>query len=275
MTLLPSSISQHHADYFSIIELSDLHLFDDPNKLMNGVNTADTFESVLSLVKQQRDNVDLLVLTGDLCHEPTPKNYDRLFAALDDINIPFVAIPGNHDVTLELDHHLPFAQRRHLPVKADSRLQTRYSIATDYWDLLLLDSSCEGHSHGEFDEQSLRWLAQQLANADRPCAIFCHHPMVLIDSAWLDKYTIINSERFWEVVMPYLDRIKAIFVGHIHQEMHKITYGTSVFGCPSTSLQFKPLCKDYTIDEIAPGLRWINLYNNGLLATGIKRTDTI
>ena len=34
-------------------------------------------------------------------------------------------------------------------------------------------------------------------------------------------------------------------------------------------------CKDYTIDEIAPGLRWINLYNNGLLATGIKRTDTI
>jgi Icc protein len=48
-----------------------------------------------------------------------------------------------------------------------------------------------------------------------------------------------------------------------------------VFGCPSTSLQFKPLCKDYTIDEIAPGLRWINLYNNGLLATGIKRTDTI
>ena len=44
VTLLPSSISQHHADYFSIIELSDLHLFDDPNKLMNGVNTADTFE---------------------------------------------------------------------------------------------------------------------------------------------------------------------------------------------------------------------------------------
>ena len=31
---------------------------------MNGVNTADTFESVLSLVRQQRDDVDLLVLTG-------------------------------------------------------------------------------------------------------------------------------------------------------------------------------------------------------------------
>ena len=76
--------------------------------------------------------------------------------------------------------------------------------------------------------------------------------------------------------MPYLDRIKAIFVGHIHQEMHKINYGHLCFACPSTSsIQFKPLCKDYTIDEIAPGLRWINLYNNGLLATGIKRTDTI
>ena len=116
MTLLPSSISQHHADYFSIIELSDLHLFDDPNKLMNGVNTADTFASVLSLVRQQRDNVDLLVLTGDLCHEPTPQNYDRLFATLNDVDIPFIAIPGNHDVTLELDSHLPFAQRRHLSV---------------------------------------------------------------------------------------------------------------------------------------------------------------
>ena len=71
---------------------------------MNGVNTQTHLSRVLSLVRQQRDNVDLLVLTGDLCHEPTPQNYDRLFATLDDVNIPFIAIPGNHDVTLELDN---------------------------------------------------------------------------------------------------------------------------------------------------------------------------
>lgn len=275
MTLLPSSISQHHADYYSIIELSDLHLFNDPTKLMNGVNTTDSFKSVLSLVKQQRDQIDLLILTGDLCQEPSQQNYDRLFAMLDEVNIPFIAIPGNHDVTLELDDHLPFSERRHLAVKADARLHNCYRIATQYWDLLLLDTSCQGHIHGKVDEPSLAWLAKTLASSDRPCTIFCHHPMVLIHSKWIDAHAMINADRFWAVIMPYLDRIKAIFVGHIHQEMHKIVHGISVFGCPATSVQFKPLCEDYTIDEIAPGLRWINLYNNGLLATGIKRTDTI
>lgn len=275
MTLLPSSISQHHADYFSIIELSDLHLLNDPNKLLNGINTTDSFESVLSLVRQQRDKVDLLILTGDLCQEPTKQNYDRLFATLNEVNIPFIAIPGNHDVTLELDGDLPFYQRRHLPVSADARLQNCYRLATPHWDLLLLDTSSEGHIYGKIDELSLQWLEKTLAKSDRPCAIFCHHPMVLVHSKWIDAYTMVNADRFWEVIMPYLDRIKALFVGHIHQEMHKIKYGTSVFGCPSTSVQFKPLCDDYTIDNIPPGLRWINLYNNGSLATGIKRTDTI
>ena len=79
---------------------------------------------------------------------------------------------------------------------------------------------------------------------------------------------------FWEVVMPYLDRIKAIFVGHIHQEMHKINYGTSGLAAHQPAYSLNPFVKTIPLTKL-PGLRWINLYNNGLLATGIKRTDTI
>ena len=135
---------------------------------------------------------------GDLCHEPTPENYDRLFATLDDVNIPFIAIPGNHDVTLSwiIIYLCPAPS---FPVKADTRLQNCYSIATGYWDLLLLDSSCEGaQSWAKLTSRHCWWLAQQLANANRPCAIFFHHPMVLIDSTWLDEYTPINADRFWK-----------------------------------------------------------------------------
>ncbi|MFW2177787.1 MULTISPECIES: metallophosphoesterase [unclassified Moraxella] len=270
-----ATVIQKNPDYFSLIQISDLHLSTDVSMRYNGVDTQLSLDKVLQVIGSDFADTDLLVVTGDLLQYPNTLNYNQLFAQFDTLGLPYLCIAGNHDVTLELDSHLPFLQRRHLPVPADSRLLNCQLYQTAYWDMIFLDSSVVGEIHGHFSEPTLAWLAQTLASSSRPYVMFAHHPMAKVKSAWIDAHCVDNSEDFWSVVSPFRQRIKGIFVGHVHQECHIVHDGISMFSCPSTSVQFKPFCDDYTIDNKLAGLRWLTLYNNGKLATGIKRIDTM
>ncbi len=270
-----ATFRQQHHHYLALLQLSDLHLLTDENQYYNGINPAQNLQAVLTKIQTEFANSDAIVLTGDLLQQPQPDNYDRLFAKFGSLNKPFVAVAGNHDVTLELDWHLPFFERRHEPITADPRLVNRHLISSPFWNIICLDSTVRGKVYGKFCKQTLAWLDQTLTTSEKPCVIFAHHPMVLIHSAWIDHHTLKNSAAFWEVVAPHQAKLKAIFVGHVHQELHVIHQGISLYTCPAVSAQFKSFCDDYTLDDMPAGFRWITLYNNGTLATGIKRIDTI
>jgi Icc protein len=44
---------------------------------------------------------------------------------------------------------------------------------------------------------------------------------------------------------------------------------------PSTCVQFKPLSKDFAIDDVAPGYRWLDLYPDGRVETAVSRVDGV
>lgn len=269
---MPSQqLIQRHPDYVSLVQISDLHLSEQPD----GKLTSPNFEAVVAMIQRDFKMVDLLAVTGDLLQWPSQAGYIRLFSQLDKLDIAYTAIAGNHDVTRELDAELPFEARRHIPVAVDSRLVNCYVTESQYWDIVWLDSSVSGKIAGQFSQQTLTWLQQTLEASDKPCIIFAHHPMAVVDSAWIDAHRLKNAEAFWQIVAPFAHRVQGIFVGHVHQENQLIAHGIALFTCPSTSVQFRPFCRDYTLDNLTAGLRWITLYNNGRLATGIKRLDTI
>lgn len=266
--------SQQHADYLSLVQISDLHLFEDDTTLYNGINPANNLQQLLNIVAHKL-SADGLMVTGDLLQQPSDMGYQRLFAKLTRLGLPMVTIAGNHDVTLELDSHLPFFQRRHVAIQANPQLVHCHKVTSEYWDILCLDSSVSGQIYGAFSQTTLDWLADRLAESDRPCVIFAHHPMLLVGSKWIDQHTLKNSAAFWSVVTPFVHRLKGIFVGHVHQELQLMYAGVPLFTCPASSVQFLPFSDDYATDPIPAGLRWLTLYNNGTLATGIKRVNTM
>jgi Icc protein len=270
-----TELTQNHKDYVSLVQISDLHIFDDPSHSYGAINPANTLDAVMRLIQREFNDTDLLAVTGDLLQQPSYNSYSHLFRHLATLNLPFVAIAGNHDVTMELDSHLPFEQRRHISVLQDKRLVNRHVTRLPHWDILWLDSSVQGHIAGCFSAPTLDWLVQTLENSERPCIIFTHHPMAKLHSHWIDNHWLKNAQVFWDTIAPYTKQIKGIFVGHVHQEAQLLINGVSVFTCPSTSIQFKPFCEDYAVDDIPAGLRWLTLYNNGKLATGIKRIDNV
>ncbi|MGI9321172.1 MAG: metallophosphoesterase, partial [Thiogranum sp.] len=78
-----------------ILQLSDLHLYQDRDGHLHGVPTWATFRAVLEQVRSQQDDFDYLVLTGDLAQDEALETYLMLREALAGWVERCRIIPGN------------------------------------------------------------------------------------------------------------------------------------------------------------------------------------
>ncbi len=231
------------------------------------------FEAVLKQALSEDIRCDLIVVTGDLVSQVDPNIYDHIFKVLEASNIPFACIAGNHDVTDETITELPFFQRELTAQSADSRLLSRHVIDTEYWQLLLLDSAIPGKVAGEITDTDIDWLCEQLATCNKSALIAIHHHVIPMRSEWIDAHIAENTDSFWQRISPF-EHLRVIISGHTHQEQVRYRQGVTVYSTPSTCYQFKPYEDCFTIDKnVLPGYRWLQLANNGQVASWVKRLD--
>ncbi|MBF2051687.1 MAG: 3',5'-cyclic-AMP phosphodiesterase [Elainella sp. C42_A2020_010] len=245
-----------------VVQLSDTHLFADPNRELLGLSTADSLKTVLDSVRQIQPKPDLLLLTGDLSQDESAKSYERLRDLLEPLQIPAYWLPGNHDYP---------------PLMAQI-LVTPF-IATDKvfqgggWNFILLNSMATGKVYGELSAASLDWLEQQLQQCPvQPTLIALHHPPCPIGSNWMDQIGLRHPEALFAVLDRY-EQVKLVLFGHIHQEFTATRAGVQYLGCPSTCVQFKPQETNFAIDDQRPGFRLLSLYPGGEFTTTVKRVN--
>ena len=83
-----------------------------------------------------------------------------------------------------------------------------------------------------------------------------------------------NADIFWQRLATF-EHLKVIISGHTHQEQVRHRQGVTVYSTPSTCYQFKPFEDDFAYDKSAlPGYRWLQLANNGEVASWVERLDT-
>ena len=261
----------------NVLQITDLHL--TPQDISFNHRAVDAsclqrFELVLQQALDDDIRCDLLIVTGDLVDEVQPAVYDYIFATLQATQIPFVCIAGNHDVTDEVGKELPFSERSLVAQPADSRLLSRHAIMTKHWQLLLLDSSIPGQVAGEIKLEDIAWLRTQLSTCAKPALLALHHHVLPMNSAWIDEYIAKNADIFWQQMAEY-NQLRVIISGHTHQEQAYTHQGVTVYSTPSTGYQFKPNEDEFAYDKTArPGYRWLQLANNGQVASWVKRLDT-
>ena len=268
-------------EQLTILQITDLHLSTPVFSSADGdTNNSEAnvcqqcFETVLQQALSSDIRCDLIIVTGDLVNEVKPAIYDHIFEVLQATNIPFACIAGNHDVTDEIGSDLPFFERELIAQPTDPRLLSRHVIETDRWQLLLLDSSITGKVAGEITPIDIDWLCERLGDCDKPALIALHHHVIPVDSDWIDTHMAENSEAFWQNLLEF-DHLKVIISGHTHQEQVRYRQGVTVYSTPSTCYQFKPYENDFSYDKSAlPGYRWLQLANNGKVASWVERLDT-
>ncbi|WP_350562248.1 metallophosphoesterase [Psychrobacter sp. CAL346-MNA-CIBAN-0220] len=262
----------------NVLQITDLHLsmadINADHDLGCLDNYQHSFQAVLQQALSEDIRCDLIVVTGDLVNEVKPAIYDYIFEVLHATKIPFVCIAGNHDVTDETGHELPFEQWQLIAQPADKRLLSRHVIDTKYWQILLLDSAIPGKIAGKITLSDIDWLCQQLSNCDKPALLALHHHVLPMNSNWIDAHIADNTDMFWQRMAAFV-QLRVVISGHTHQQQVRYRNGVTVYTTPSTCYQFKPYEDYFAVDKNArPGYRWLQLANNGQVASWVKRLDT-
>lgn len=241
-----------------LVQLSDTHLFADPQTRQHYWNPQAAFDAVLADVRAQ--SPDAVLATGDLVHDESAAGYSRLATALHKLRVPVCYLPGNHDDPQRL--HTAFAP---LGESAPAR------VLLGGWQLLLLDDHLPGQAAGEVPQEQLDQLAYWLVHHREPALIALHHPPVSVGSHWLDVMGLRNGPTLLKLASLH-PQVRAIACGHIHQELDMRVNGIRILAVPSTGRQFLPHSADFAEDTSAsPGYRRLWLHADGRLDTDVVR----
>jgi len=247
-----------------IVQITDFHLLADPAQTMMGINTEQSFLTVVDHAWRSQADIALFLLTGDLAQEATAATYRRLREHLDILSAPCYCLPGNHDEAALMAQAL---------VGGNLRLQTQ--ILLDGWQIICLDSTIPEEPGGYLDSAQLALLEAKLA--EQPALhtlVALHHSPLPTGSAWLDTMTLANGDALFALVERF-PQVKAIVYGHIHQAMDVDRNGLRLLACPSTCFQFKPGSAGFALDFLPPGYRWLDLHPDGRIETAVERLGAV
>lgn len=245
-----------------LAQISDIHLFADKHKSLLGVKTYDSFVAILNHLKSNKQQPDHIIISGDLSQDYTKESYVHLINLLTELAQPIYFIPGNHDQ--------PELIEQFFPQKNISKLK---HIILDDWQLILLNSQKRNEVYGFFEKNQLDFLEKCLKQYPQHRAIIIfHHQPILIGSHWLDQLGLTNADEFWSLLKKF-SNVHTIFFGHVHQEHEGSKQNIKYYSTPSTCIQFKTNSDKFSLENIPQGYRWIDLYPDGQLKTGILRLD--
>jgi Icc protein len=245
-------------DNINIIQITDTHILDDGAPSFNDYDTSASLMRVIDKIIASESDADLILLTGDLVHEPTQTSYQKLADHLSVLTTPILSLPGNHDAP-ELMRYVMGANGH----------DTGNLIQFDNWLIILLDTCVRGEHSGELSVTELAFLQASLeANPDLHCLIALHHHPVSINSSWMDAMSLLNAKEFLDIVDEF-KQVQAIIWGHIHQEFEDERAEVRLLGSPSTCLQFKPGSSEFAVDNKTPAYRKLTLKNNGSINSNV------
>ncbi|AWC92804.1 TPA: 3',5'-cyclic-AMP phosphodiesterase [Morganella morganii subsp. morganii] len=249
-----------------ILQITDTHLFAGETDTLLGINTLSSYHAVLDAIVKQQLPADLIVATGDLVQDQSTRAYQRFTDGIARLPAPCVWLPGNHDYQPSMAQELAAA----------GISPSKQVLLGDQWQILLLDSQVQSVPHGELSDDQLIWLDNCLAQQpDRHTVVMLHHHPLASGCTWLDQHSLRNSHMLAEVLTRY-QNIEGILCGHIHQDLDVMWNGIRMLATPSTCVQFKPHCTNFTLDTAAPGWRYLELTtgDSPSLTTQLFRLDT-
>lgn len=238
---------------FRIVQLTDLHVFRDRQTLLKGVATWHFLEQVVELLRRLDPRPDAVVITGDHTHDELPETYQAIRKLLHPWLDRLWQVPGNHDDRTEL------RKAFHDRINGTADAPIRFGFSAPGWLCLGVDTHIPGSVAGQIDAEQIEWISTQLqASPHARCALFMHHPPVLLNSIWMDAIGLRGRELLAELCGAE-PRIRLICCGHVHHESRSRQGHAAVYTTPSTGIQFAPDSDQPKFVPGQPGFRIIDL----------------
>jgi len=210
-----------------IAQISDLHIT-PPGTLAYGcVDTAAALTRTIDTLNRLAPRPDLVVISGDIVHSALPEEYEHAAKLLSALQMPYVAIPGNHDHRTLIREAFP--DPAYGP--SDSALNSIRRVGE--LDILLIDSTVPGEVHGELDAATLSWIENTLAaSSTRPALLFLHHPPFDTGIVSSDGMRLLDANPLAALLQKH-PRVLLVAAGHVHRAAQTVFAGASATICPA------------------------------------------
>lgn len=259
-TIEPFIVTPRAADRLRIVQISDCHLFADAGQRLLEVDTRLSLARVLDDIGARQPGADLLLASGDLAQDESAGAYRHFAACFAASGPPVFWIPGNHDDPVAMQRELSVP-----PLHADKLI-----VAGD-WLLVLLDSTLPGEVCGDVHPDQLAFVDAVLPHyPDHHGLVVLHHQAVDSGSEWIDRKGFPDNATFRQQMLAH-DNLRAVIWGHVHQQGEFDIGGVRWLSAPSTCAQFAPGSLEFAVGDEAPGYRWMDLWNDGRIDTGVVR----
>ena len=207
---------------------------------------------------------DAILLTGDVSEDGSPASYNAVSERLAKVDVPVLALPGNHDDPGEMQKHF----------ETGPWSGPRFVVLGD-WLIVLLDSTGRDRIDGVLDDASLSALSAGLESHEQAhVLVLLHHQPMPVRSHWIDRYPLESPERFREMLSKD-GRVRCVAWGHVHQDFVSKDEGILWLGSPSSVANGLPGCEKFTLDPAGPACRWLWLEPDGRVQTGLLRPENM
>ena len=221
-----------------IAQLSDPHVRPDGVLYQGVVDSNAQFAAAVAHVNGFDPRPALVLLSGDLVDHGHAEEYAMLARLLAKLDVPFLAIPGNHDEREAFRR--AFAGASWLPTSGP----IHYASACGPLRVVALDVTVPGSHHGVASAESMAWLDETLgAEPARPTILMMHQPPFETGIPYMDLYSCREGERLAQVLGRHR-QVERVVCGHVHRFMQVRFGGTMLCTAPSTTtaiaLQLRP-----------------------------------
>jgi len=236
-----------------IIQITDMHVGREGEDTF-GIDVRANFLNILQSVAEKKP--DYLVLSGDLCYnQADPLIYAWVKQQVDQLNIPYEVIPGNHDESTLLAKAFGY----------ENDLVEGQMYYTREWggQTILFMDSCPN----EVGATQLDWLEKKLQTLHTPLLLFIHHPPVLAAVPFMDRHhPLENPNRLRQLLADYPQSID-IFCGHYHVDKFVHWGKNMIYITPSGYFQINQTLETFQVDHERVGFREIHVEDGSLITS--------
>lgn len=214
-----------------IAQITDLHVRPHGSPAYGRVDTNLFLSTCVEHIEHLETKPDLVIATGDLTDCGRDSEYSILRDLLSKLSMPFLLVPGNHDLRERMRAHFP--DHNYL----GSHGYMNFVIDTFPVTIIGLDSVVEGKSHGQMTQEHAQFLDMTLkAHQQKPAMICLHHPPFQTGLQGMDAIGCFGGDIIEEVISKH-PQVERVICGHHHRLIQTMFAGTIGVVAPSPAHQ--------------------------------------
>ena len=237
-----------------IIQITDLHISKNRSESKHDCVPYERLAKVLEHISANHSQNSNLVITGDLSNDFTHESYKNISSLLKQFKFNVSILPGNHDdinmMKLICDDQI--------------RLESLH-CENKCFSIFNFDTHIQDNVRGVINKREIENLENKLWANRTNVIIFCHHPLIKVNSQWIDMNITENNNLLVQFMLKHNDIRFNVFSGHVHQEFYKRINNVRFYTSPSTCYQFEAQSDDFNVDRnLGSGYRVISLHDDTL-----------